>query len=528
MVLIRRSRHVPSIVGARVIPDTARRAHRAGRLWPIPLPKFSQLSLFFTAANNEYAATPVFSERDRFQMSVFTGATPLGFSVGCWFKMNSAHNGILVSRMGTNSGISGWSLEVVGDERIIFDAFLASGHLRLDTNSEIIVDGEWHHTLVTTDVTGTFAGTNIYHNGLLAPVTNVFDALSNNTAFDEVPFQVGDRLFDQGNIPFDGHIDDPFFYGKELSAAEVVTIYNAGVVPDLNDVGPRKDLIGYWKMGDGDTHPIIQNRANNPFPSDADISIEMNNGTDNEEIDFGDFPAVNFSNTDKFTLGCWVKVAASVAIQVLMRKATGLGGSQLGWRFEISAGGNILLELRRAGGGARLSARGNGPVLDDNEWHLAMVGYNGDDLSSTMKVWGNGIAENNTTSTAGSPTDFSTAAPLIIGRQGINFANELKGHIMHAFICNDLLTDQEARMVYGNGTPQDLDFVIPGKVVWHAKLGNGDSIGAGNIIDIIAGNNGVYINGDVGDFQSESPTRTTAIDLTMVNMSASDFVNDTP
>ncbi len=64
------------------------------------------------------------------------------------------------------------------------------------------------------------------------------------------------------------NLDELAVYDKELSGAEVTTIYNSGTPDDLNSIGPTGNLAGYWRMGDGDSYPTI-----------GDNSVNTNNGT---------------------------------------------------------------------------------------------------------------------------------------------------------------------------------------------------------------------------------------------------------
>ena len=125
-----------------------------------------------------------------------------------------------------------------------------------------IADTDWHHLMVTFDGTtivvykdgGTAASgeqdTSTAGGGNWTNLdTNIDDPI------DHGGFLIGMRDTYYG-VEFVGKINDVAIWDVELSAADVVAIYNSGAPNDLTDSGSYDtdrtgDLVGYWKFEEG-------------------------------------------------------------------------------------------------------------------------------------------------------------------------------------------------------------------------------------------------------------------------------------
>jgi hypothetical protein len=123
-------------------------------------------------------------------------------------------------------------------------------------------DGSWHHLVVTFDGTTVI----VYKDGGTAAGgeqdsstagggnwTNLDTNIDDPT--DYGGFLIGMRDTYYG-VEFVGKINDVAIWDVELSAADVVAIYNSGAPNDLTDSGSYDtdrtgDLVGYWKFEEG-------------------------------------------------------------------------------------------------------------------------------------------------------------------------------------------------------------------------------------------------------------------------------------
>jgi hypothetical protein len=118
-----------------------------------------------------------------------------------------------------------------------------------------ISEDEWHHAVVTFN--GGTANKKdrviFYLDGIQYKQTtyNGPDSLKANPTS---PLTVGGRTA-YTFFRFNGNIDEVAIFDTELTSGEVSTYYNSGTPTDLTG---EDDLIHWWRMGDGDTFPILQ------------------------------------------------------------------------------------------------------------------------------------------------------------------------------------------------------------------------------------------------------------------------------
>ena len=139
----------------------------------------------------------------------------------------------------------------------------------LDTHGRID-DGNWHHYVITLERDGELGVANtvkkFYIDGDLESTKN--DTLTydlDNTNNQQLKF--ADTY--SGWQPLAGNIDEVGWWDDStLTAAEVTALYNSGTPIDLKtdagDYASSGDLTSYWRMGDGDSHPTIEdNKGSN-------------------------------------------------------------------------------------------------------------------------------------------------------------------------------------------------------------------------------------------------------------------------
>jgi hypothetical protein len=136
-----------------------------------------------------------------------------------------------------------------------------SGSYSAVITSVNIADGNWHH--VVFQIQGDGPDDNDTDPKVWVDGTLVLDVTGYTTDKDSstAEFGMGYRNPSTGSGTILGNINDVAVWQKQLTTAEVVEIYNSGTPTDLKvDTGNYEsadDLIGYWKMGDGDTYPTI-------------------------------------------------------------------------------------------------------------------------------------------------------------------------------------------------------------------------------------------------------------------------------
>tara|TARA_R110002051_G_C8668871_1_gene490102 strand:- start:201 stop:1301 length:1101 start_codon:yes stop_codon:yes gene_type:complete len=82
--------------------------------------------------------------------------------------------------------------------------------------------------------------------------------------------------FSNAGKAWNGHIDECAVWSSQLSEEAVGSLYNDGTPTDLDEADGAydsvSDLVAWWRMGDGDTYPTIQDREDAGTEYDATMT----------------------------------------------------------------------------------------------------------------------------------------------------------------------------------------------------------------------------------------------------------------
>lgn len=117
-----------------------------------------------------------------------------------------------------------------------------------------ITTNTWYHTVFTVkNIGGTYTG-NLWLNGVKQG-SNV--TVSNNTdAGTTARIGAGSNAGAAAN-PYKGNVDEVTFWSVGMTQAEVTALYNSGHPANPNSHSQAANLIHWWRMGDGDTFPVL-------------------------------------------------------------------------------------------------------------------------------------------------------------------------------------------------------------------------------------------------------------------------------
>lgn len=186
------------------------------------------------------------------------------FSFSQWVNMTSGQQGTLFSKM-LNASVRGYNVGISPTTIEFFIGLNTGGDgARIHATGLTLHDGSWHHVVCTYDGTKVTSGMNIYLDGaLFSPVQIVEDALI-ASILNTQTLKFGNLT---GNL-YDDKADDISIWNKKLNASEVSAIYNNGSPNDLTQHSASANLVGYWRMGDGDSGTTV-----------LDHSVNNNHGT---------------------------------------------------------------------------------------------------------------------------------------------------------------------------------------------------------------------------------------------------------
>lgn len=190
--------------------------------------------------------------------TIVDGATNLSFS--CWVKFNA---NALYAPFGYR-GASGLAADIIHPlwqhtaGRLDFKI---GGGTVIGANGGLNSTGVWYHIVCVYDGT---QGVNsdradLYINGVStkASVTGTI-----GTSLGTFSGGASDRVFNIGKYngityEVNGYIDEVSIFDYTLTSGQVTSIYNSGVPTDLNNTSGVTAPVHWWRCGDGDTFPTI-------------------------------------------------------------------------------------------------------------------------------------------------------------------------------------------------------------------------------------------------------------------------------
>lgn len=244
-------------------------------------------------------------------------------------------------------------------------------------------------------------------------------------------------------------------------------------------------------------------------PLTTSLDLDGVDGFPGEAINWGNLAEVSYERTVNFTAAIWVKVNGGGNDRIM-----GKAGGSAGWRLHYAPveTGSVAwlnrsslqtLEIRSI-------VSGGAPNVNDGNWHL-IVGVQrgaGTLTHADIDLYVDGVqmtAGDGTLSEIGDDITSTTvgAANMIVGETS-GGGQSCQMTCCHSATWTFAMTAAQVVELYGNGQPQvlrdgvggtkDVSFADPN--FWFA-LGNGDTTGAGNVIDLSANSNDGTAEADV-------------------------------
>jgi hypothetical protein len=461
------------------------------------------------------------------------------FSISFWAKTVAAGDWFISKLDGSLRGY-GMTVATLGEFR--FFLYTTSVNSVSVKTEKTINDGHWHHLTATYSGSGTAAGVTLYVDGYAVSTVITDDDLLGGTIITAAEFNISGRTNGAAGILL-GNVDETSVYNAELSAAEVLAIFNGGNPIDLESLPSASKLVSWWRMGEGDTYPTLidQIAGTITFPTIPDAGgrivdysplttcLDLNNDTRNECVNFPFNAAFDFERTDPFSGGVWIKTTEA-STQILIGKRP-LGPLQGYYLIMTSAA--VSMNLTDAFGTITRSWNHSG-ALNDGNWHLVSWAYDGSNTSGSPPVGGgvgmqlfvDGQEVSSGVSGGGLGATTKSTTPLRVGRDSHDVVQSFIGKVAHSAVWNVELSAADMLALYGGGVPQDLSLLAHAANLVHwCTLGDGCATGAGNCPDLSTLNNdGTTLNVEPGDFVTDVPTGPeTRVynDGTMTNMLAS-------
>lgn len=231
-------------------------------------------------------------------------------------------------------------------------------------------------------------------------------------------------------------------------------------------------------------------------------SIELNNGSTDESVDFPS-PLVIPATGQAFTMGVWFKTL-TVNQVVLVSKL--YNGADYSWA--IALGGSALYACQTAGVSNWAYRRNTGYDYRDGSWYFVAMVHDGIDwLNIALYIGGQGWRPIVGTGSVAIGSPATNGNLVVGGMRNVGVGWPLDGQVAGEFLYDKALSLAELNTIFNSGVPIDHTATGPtGNLKHWAKLGTGDALGTGNMLDSSAAAlHGTFVNGDAEDFKLDAP-----------------------
>lgn len=236
------------------------------------VPFANAFSINFNGNSDEYGTVP--------HSAGITFANNAAFSLGLWFKTKDSSNQTFMQKSTSSAGNNGYTLEMDGNQRISIQHRGGGGadrmEVRADTPTITPNDNQWHLLIATKSAGLSASALNIYLDGVAQTLNTLQDNLTGSTSGTEQLVIGAD--YNGGTPRFNGFMDEVAIWNAELTASEVLAIYNVNNGATDLSLGAGQissALVSWWRMGDDASFPTIPDQVGN---NDMTLQSSMTSG----------------------------------------------------------------------------------------------------------------------------------------------------------------------------------------------------------------------------------------------------------
>lgn len=211
--------------------------------WPAGLLLDNQFSLEFDGIN----------DRVEFASTAFTGfdiSNQWSMSFWIWVD-NLSSQRCIYSKTTQDASVNGFSIQLTTAGNVFIQMRTASTQTAY-TGSAIVAPQTWTNIIVTYSGASNINGIRVYKNAVV-DTTPGSAPIVGSLHVGQTPM-MGSR---GTAFNFSGNIDEPSFWTKTLSQAEVTALYALPPSSVQLHSAAAVSLEHWWRMGDGDTFPTI-------------------------------------------------------------------------------------------------------------------------------------------------------------------------------------------------------------------------------------------------------------------------------
>ena len=187
------------------------------------------------------------------------GTTDSAFSFSLWVKTADVTSSGILAKSATGAKEYHFVIGAADAFRLRLYDESTDGYIQSQLDSAVTSwQGSWQHIVGTYDGSDVHTGITLYVNGAKPAQTTSLNG--SYTAMEDTASELRIGTSQQNAFYWGGNIDEVSLWDKELSSAEVTTLYNSGTPTNLT---AQSNLVGWWRMGEGATYPTIPDDSPN-------------------------------------------------------------------------------------------------------------------------------------------------------------------------------------------------------------------------------------------------------------------------
>lgn len=479
----------------------------------VPYQQFGGFSWFGNGSNNQIDLAYPSTLGDE----VYFDET---WTISTWIKKTIGSGGSH-GFIGNGSAVNdGWILGFSADTTLSLNIQNGTNRRKVSSYTTWIDDGRWHLVTIVSQGTSSATDFDIYLDNNSTPIISSSDSLPFASGAGGNVCNPSFTLLARGNGQnFDGEQADTTVFDKALSTSEIAEVYNKHLprdeinngdftanvthawrpyASDLTTSGGVEDQVGSSNLTavNMDSSDILKSypRTTISLQNDEEGSYDFN-GT-NQLVNMGDIGNFGDGTTDSpFSLSVWVKPDTFLQDGIFhkaneYRVYTSAGGDIYWFLYDNNTSNYLRADTINSWGGG--------------EWLNIVCTYDGSASTSGMKIYVNGVDESLTTATAGTYVAMHDTSSDFLLVSNPTSGTYYEGYECHASMWNKELSLCEAREIYNDGSPTDLNsHTASANLVSWWKMDGSDA--GSTATDSAGSNNGTYTNSPTFD-DEEYPT----------------------
>jgi len=154
------------------------------------------------------------------------------WSMAAWINPDSHSSfGAIMSKMQSSGFYTGYYLSTnttTGALVPIIRGSASNNRILIISSLSVTIGEGWAHVVLTYDGSEDAGGVYVYKNGSVDGSPSVSENTLSTSTSSSAPFNIGSRDNSTSTAAFDGQIDEPMMFNREISALEVKQLYNSG------------------------------------------------------------------------------------------------------------------------------------------------------------------------------------------------------------------------------------------------------------------------------------------------------------